>query len=319
MQLKREMPLRFLWKLVRFLILTGISFVLLYPIMYMVSVGFRPSGDLFDPTVIWLPNSLTFENLAESFKAMEYPVVLFNSVKISLVTSIIQVIACSIFGYSFARLKFKGHNFLFGILILTIIVPPQMVTIPSFLQFRFFDFFGIGSLIGVITGKPLQINLVDTLFVFYLPALFGLGIRSGLFIFIFRQFFRNMPKELEDSAYVDGCSILSTYFRIIIPNAGTVFLTAFLFTIIWYWNDYFYAGLFLNKMRTVSTSLYNITSELTNYVSAKSKGTSFTYDPYVFITRIQAACILVITPVLLMYVFLQKYFTESIERTGIVG
>lgn len=282
------------WKIIRFILLLGMCFILLYPLLYMLSMTFRVSEDLYDPSVIWIPKSFTLDNLKLVFEVMEYPTSIRNSLVLDVGSSIIQLLSCAAVGYGFSRFNFRGKGILFGLLVFSIIIPPQILSNPLYLLFN-------------------KYKLLDTVFSFYLPAIFASGIRSGLYIFIFRQFFRGMPSELEDSAYVDGCGPYKTFFRIILPNASAALITVFLFSIVWYWNDFFYTNMFFSNTKTLTTALYNIRSELVT-----STGVSIS-DPIAFNAQLQAGCLLVVSPILLVFVFLQKYFTESLERTGIVG
>lgn len=282
------------WKIIRFILLLGMCFILLYPLLYMLSMTFRVTDDLYDPSVIWIPKTLTFDNLKTVFKVMEYPKSLKNSLIMDIGSSVLQLFSCAAVGYGFSRFEFKGKAFLFGLVIFSIIIPPQILSNPLYIMYK-------------------EYHLLNTVFSFYLPAVFASGIRSGLYIFIFRQFFRGMPSELEDSAYVDGCGPYKTFFRIMMPNATAALITVFLFSIVWYWNDFFYTNMFFSNTRTLTTSLYNITAEL-----AKENGGAVS-DPIAYNAQLQAGCLLVVSPILAVFIFLQRYFTESLERTGIVG
>ena len=144
----------------------------------------------------------------------------------------------------------------------------------------------------------------------YLPALFANGLRAGLFIFIFRQFFRGLPKELEDAAYLDGCSPLKTFLVIMCPNAKSSFLTVFLFSIVWYWNDYYVSSSFFTQNDTVALMLKNLTQQLFDGQAVSVRQ---------IIVWLEAGCLLSITPILVMYVFLQRYFIEGVERSGLAN
>jgi multiple sugar transport system permease protein len=157
-------------------------------------------------------------------------------------------------------------------------------------------------------------KLIDTAWTMYLPALFANGIRAGLFIFIFHQFFRGLPKELEDAAYLDGCSPLYTYVRIMIPNARQSFLTVFLFSIVWYWNDYYVSSSFFTNNDTVALMLKNLNTTL-----AKTLFNNQSVSVRQIIVWLEAGCLLSITPILVMYVFLQRYFVEGIEKSGLAN
>ena len=293
------------WPLFRFVILVGLSFVILYPLIYMISCAFRERGDMSDPTVMWIPRHYTLDIIRETIDAMDFWETLKNTVLLNIGCSLVQVISCAITGYGFARFKFKGKKLLFGIVILMILVPTQVIALPLYTQFRYFGIKGLFS-----------VNLIDSRLTMYLPAMTANGIRAGLMILIFRQFFKGLPRELEDAAYIDGCGPFMTFVRVMAPNAAPAFLTVFLFSVVWYWNDYYVSNTFFTAPKTVALMLTNLDSQL------KIK---LFNDPSVQISLREqivwkeAGCLLSIAPVLLMYVFLQKHFTEGIERSGIVG
>ncbi|MGN0623515.1 MAG: carbohydrate ABC transporter permease [Oscillospiraceae bacterium] len=297
------------WPFFRFLILFGLCFVILYPLIFMISTAFRPSEQMNDPSVVWLPKSLTLDNVKQVWDVMVFDKTVLNTIRLNLVASVLQVITCSITGYGFARFKFKGRGFLFGIVILMIIVPPQITTIPLYLQYAFFK---PEWLVKLLTGGTT--SFINTSWTMYLPAMFANGLRAGLFIFIFRQFFKGLPKELEDAAYLDGCGPFKTYIKIMVPNAKTSFLTVFLFSIVWYWNDFYVSSSFFTKNDTVALMLKNLDANLQQQLFDGQ-----TVSVRQIIVWLEAGCILSITPILVMYVFLQRYFIEGIERSGITG
>ena len=297
------------WPIFRFLILFGLCFIILYPLIFMVSTAFRPDAQMNDPSIVWIPKSLTLQNIQETWDVMKYGATVLNTIKLNLVASILQVITCAITGYGFARFNFKGKGFLFVIVVLMIIVPPQITTIPLYMQYSYFNPLG---LVKLFTGDT--ISLINSGLTMYLPALFANGLRAGLFILIFRQFFRGLPKELEDAAYLDGCGPLKTFIVVMVPNAASSFLTVFLFSVVWYWNDYYVSSSFFNQNDTVALMLKNLTATLQAELFNNQ-----TVGPRQMIVWLESGCILAITPILVMYVFLQKYFTEGIERSGLVG
>ncbi len=300
------------WPVFRFLILFGLCFVILYPLIFMISTAFRPNEQMNDPSVVWLPKSLTWDNIEQTAKVMKVSYwdwnnilgnTVVNTIVMNVIASVLQVITCSITGYGFARFKFKFKGLLFAIVVLMIIVPPQIITIPLFMQFRNFGINGIWTT-----------SLIDTAWTMYLPALFANGLRAGLFIFIFRQFFRGLPKELEDAAYLDGCGPLKTFLVVMVPNAKTSFLTVFLFSIVWYWNDFYVSSSFFTHSDTIALSLKNLNAQL---IQDLFGGQSVSVRQ--IIVWLEAGCIISITPLLIMYIFLQRYFIEGIERSGITG
>ena len=309
-----------IWAFFRFFLLFGLSVVILYPLLNMFTLAIRPVEEISDPLVVWIPRSLTFENIVQAWKIGDgFPICFSTSVLLSLLGSLLSIISCSLAGYGFARFKFKGREVLFALVLATIIVPPQVYLVSQYLDFYQFDFFFIGSIIegiGKIFGGDwnVSVNLIDNYLTLFMPALFGMGIRAGLYIYIFRQFFRGMPKELEDAAYIDGCGPIKTFLRVMAPNASSAFLTVFLFAFVWYWNDYVYIAMFMNRVTTVTAQLLRGTrSEMW------SIGTGASADWHKRSVWTQALCLMGIAPLIIMYAFLQRYFIESVDRTGIVG
>ncbi len=298
-----------------FVLLFGISFIILYPLLYMLSVSFRVPEELFDPSVVWIPKTFTLDNIKAVWDITSYPSAFIRTMSLALLSTVCQCFTCSLVGYGFARFKFKGREVLFMGVLFTLIVPPQAITMPLYLNFVHFDFFGLGSIIQIFTGSKFDISIIDTIWPSTISAFFGLGIRAGLFIYIYRQFFRNMPLELEEAAYIDGCKPFKTYIRVMLPNTGPVALVTFLFSIVWYWNDFFYSALFFNKSRPLSVLVGNLAYILDTYRT--DTGVALTFGQT--LAYLQVACLLFILPLLIMYIFLQRYFTQSIVRAGIVG
>lgn len=298
----------YVWPVFRAIIIFGLSFVILYPILYMISTSLRPQAEMNDPSVMWIPKSIRFENFSEVWTAIDYPGTLWNTLILNIISSVLQVGTCALTGYGFARFKFKGKNFFFALVLLQIIVPVQIILIPQFSQFRYFDIFG---LFNALMGD--SINLVDTNLSMYIPALMCNGIRAGLFIYLFRQFFRGLPKELEDAAYLDGCGPFKTFISVMVPNAASSFLTVFIFSVVWYWNDYYVSSMYFTKANTISLKIDGIANIMSMYLTGEVGVASD------FIVWMEAACLLAITPIVIMYIFLQKYFTEGIARAGLAN
>ena len=296
------------WPVFRFLILFGLGFVILTPLMFMLSYAFRDSKDMNDPTVMWIPRNFTLTVMKQTIDAMgltngffdNNPLV--NTLFLNIGCSICQVITCALTGYGFARFKFKGRNLLFGIVVLMIVVPTQIISIPLYMTFKNFMF-------GTI-------NLIDSMWAMYLPAMTANGIRAGLMIFIFRQFFRGLPKELEDAAYLDGCGPFKTFLKVMVPNAGSSFLTVFLFSIVWYWNDYYVSSAFFTNTKTIALVLKNLDTTLNLAIFNNANAQVSVREKIVWL---EAGCLISITPMLILYACLQKHFTEGIERSGLVG
>lgn len=302
--IRRKKAAEAVFPIFRFIILFGLGFVILYPLIYMVSCAFRERGDMNDPTIMWIPRHFTLDIMKETLDAMGFPNTLITTLFLNVGCALVQVASCAVTGYGFARFKFKGQKLLFAVVIMMILVPPQVIALPLYSQFRYF---GIGEF---------TVNLIDTPLTMYLPALTANGIRAGLMILIFRQFFKGLPREIEDAAYIDGCGPFRTFLQVMIPNASAAFLTVFLFSLVWYWNDYYVSATFFTDTRTISLMLRSLDTEL----KRKLFGTiSAEISPREQIVWKEAGCLISITPLLIVYVFLQKHFIEGIERSGIVG
>ncbi len=293
----------------RWIFILAISYILLYPLFYMISVSVKAPMDFVDTTVIWVPKNFSWHNIVTAFNALDYVKAFFDTVSVEIVSAFIEVISCAVTAYGLARFEFKEKKILSFILILTILVPIPMIITPLAVRMRYLDVFGILGLIGDLIGTDIRPNLLNTPWAFYIPSIFAVGLKAGLFTYMYVQFFKGLPKELEEAASIDGAGPVKTFLSIVIPSSGTIFLTVTIFSIIWHWNDTFLSTMFLSKDYPLSVRLSRITSV---------KAVGDTYDPKT-VGIIMAACLLVILPMLIMYCVLQKQFIKSIDRVGIVG
>ncbi|MBQ5841252.1 MAG: carbohydrate ABC transporter permease, partial [Clostridia bacterium] len=234
-----------IWAVARAVLMLGLSFIILYPLLYMISMSLRPVNEMADPSVIWVPKSLTLDSFKRAVVYLNFQSTLPYTAIVTLASTVLQMASAALAGYGMSRTKFKGQKVLFVLLLLTIIVPPQNIVVSLYRQYRNFNFFGLGYLAAPFNGGlPFTVSLIDSPFSMILPAMFASGIRSGLVIYIYMQFFKGLPKELEDAAYVDGCGSFKTFAYIVIPNMAAVLLTVFVFSIVWYWTDFYYASMF---------------------------------------------------------------------------
>lgn len=309
--IKRKIP-SFFYKLFRFMFIVCMAYVLLSPILIMLSRSLRTSADMLNPSIVWIPSSVTFSNIVEAFRIMDYGNTLIFSGRVVLISTLLTLVSCSMAGYALARYRLKISNFCVAVAIFTIIVPMQTYIIPFFFQFRYFNFLFIGDIYNAITGDILGLN--DTEFAYYLPAILGAGLRSGLFVVMFTQFFRGLPKELEDAARVDGCSEVRTFVQVMLPNSGPIFLVISIFSIVWYWNDYYFGQIMMRNRQMMSTKISMIKALVRAMSETNSWGDGYTETVWVF-----ASALLFILPPLILYIIVQRFFIQSIERTGIVG
>ncbi|QYR22641.1 carbohydrate ABC transporter permease [Paenibacillus sp. sptzw28] len=301
---------RWIWSFIRLVLIAGLSFLILYPILQKISTAIKDKEDLYSPIVVWVPVHFTWDNFKQAIMIMDYWETLVNTFALSISTTILTAITCALAGYGFARLKFKGSNLLFAGVILTILVPPSTILIPLYLNLKDFTLMG---LIPLLTGK--SANLLNTYWPFILTALTANSLKAGLFIFIFRQFFRGIPKEIEEAAYIDGAGVGKTFTRIMLPNALPAIITVLLFSFVWQWNDSFFTTTYLASGKVMSVQLAALPYNLNNL----DRGGSSQLDPF-YLSMVQdTGILLAILPLIIIYFFVQRYFVEGIERTGIVG
>lgn len=295
----------------RFILLFGMCFMILQPILNKISVSFMTERDLFNPIVINIPEHFTTENYALASELMNYPVALKNSILISLTIAILQIAMCTLVGYGFARFDFPLKKFWFACVILVILIPPQTIASSLHLHFRFFDVLGI---IKLVTGDT--INLRGSKLPYYLMSAACMGLKNGLYIYMIRQFFRNIPGDLEEAAYVDGCGMLKTFVRIMLPEAKPILTSCFLFAFVWQWTDGFYAKMFLGGTQLVSTSLSRIVDSLGAYMQ-RILGIKTTISIAYSNCILATGTLMIIMPLIILYLFAQKAFVESISSSGI--
>ncbi|MCR5320414.1 MAG: carbohydrate ABC transporter permease, partial [Lachnospiraceae bacterium] len=202
--LKKEVSKRAA-SILRFILLFGMCFMILQPLLNKISVSFMTEQDLYNPVVISIPQHFTTENYNLAAELMTYKTSLFNSFTISLAIALLQIAMCTIVGYGFARFEFPLKKFWFACVLLVILVPPQTIASSLHLHFRYFDVLGI---ITMIKGEG--INLRGSKIPYFLMSAGCMGLKNGLYIYMIRQFFRNIPVDLEEAAYVDGCGTFKT-------------------------------------------------------------------------------------------------------------
>ena len=172
----------FVARLLMYAFLISVSFVLIYPLLYSFSTAFRIPEDMYDPNVVWVPTRLTFDNIKTILEKISFPTLFSNTLILCVGSALFQVVVCAVTGYGLARFKFKEKGILMFILVLTVILPPQIASIPNFFMMKKFDVFGLISFIENMTGYIIDVKLLDTVWAYFLPAVFGMGLRSGLFI-----------------------------------------------------------------------------------------------------------------------------------------
>lgn len=290
----------FLVTTLKVLVIVGISYIILMPLITVVTNSFFTESDAHNPMVSLIPLEGTLDNFKLSFSRMNYIKTLGHTFVYVIGLTLLQLLICSMAGYGFARFKFPGKSILFACVILTIVIPTHTIMLPLYMTFRNF---GIGGATANLLGSRAPMFIMTAL---------GVGLRSGLYIYIFNQFFRGLPKEIEEAAFVDGAGPFYTWLRIMLPNAMPSVLTCTVFSIVWQYNDTFFARLFsVNSKYLISMKLSSLKASL-EYVDK-------IHDTAVLQIYVYSGVVLALIPVLIIYILLQKRFIEGVERSGIVG
>lgn len=296
----------FLVNLLRAAILIGVGYVILSPVIGIIVNSISSNKDAYNPMVFVLPQFPTLERYALAIERLNYFPTMFRDLIYTLTLTALQLLVCSMVGYGFARFDFPLKKLLFGCVVVMIVIPAHTIMLPLYMTFKNFDPFGI---VSAIKGTP---GIMGTVVPMYIMTLLGCGVRSGLYIYIFNQFFRGLPKEIEEAALVDGCGVWYTYFRIMLINAMPAVITVAVFSIVWQFNDTFYAKLFLiSEDVVISKKISSLQVVIANVDKI--------LDTTIQELYLDAGIVLIILPILIIYLVLQKYFIEGVERSGIVG
>ncbi|MEW6650935.1 MAG: carbohydrate ABC transporter permease [Chloroflexota bacterium] len=280
-----------------YVLLIAISFVYLYPLLFMFVTSIKSPADLLNPMVQWVPTEFYAGNYEKAFRVLNYFNTLMTSLMISIIPSLIQTFVTSLVGYGLARYRFWGKNLVLLLILATFLIPPQNTVIPQMLTYK-----DQGLL-----GNPLALIL---------PAMLAQGYKSAIFILIFYQSFLSLPKALEEAARIDGASDLRIFFTIAVPSALPAFIVSFIFSTVWYWNETFLTVIFLEG--GVTTLPMQLSKFVQAYENLYPPGVVNIFDRLNEAVKMSGT-FLNILPLLVIYFLLQKWFVESIERTGITG
>lgn len=294
--------------LMRTIFLLGIGFYILYPLFIKVMAAFMPEADVYDATVSLVPKNFTWDNFKMVMETMNYPKAFMNTFVLSVMVMLFQIISSILVGYGFGRFDFPCKNLVFILGIFTLIVPPQIIIFPLYLNYVNFDIFGLFT---AITGEKL--SFINTYWPFVFSSLFCTGTQGMMFVYMFRQYFRGVPKEIEEAARVDGAGEFRTFIQIMAPSAVSVTVCVAVLSFVWQWNDIFWTSRYLRGTELLSVNLYTLTADVTSKLGAAE--TNLAYQSILNST----GAILVILPLVIAYLFVQRGFIQSVERSGIVG
>ena len=297
-------------KIGRIVMLSAIGYLVIFPLIYIISNSLKTPEAFKNPLVVWLTTSVSFNSYKLAFQALDYSKSIVSTVVYEIVSAILEVASCAVAAYGLSRFDFKGKKIFMAFLLLMIIVPEQMIVLPNTVSYSDFSFFGITTVVNKIFGTNIRLNILDTVLPFWMPSIFGVGLKSGILIYIYMQFFKGLPKELEEAAWIDGAGPYKTFLSIALPSSSVVIFTVLVFSVIWHWNDYSYAVMYVNENFTTAVKLSDIVTTL--------QGMGY-YNSDVANGIILAACFIFIFPVLLLYITVQNKFIKSIDRVGITG
>lgn len=298
---------KFALAILQIAIIVGVCYVILSPVIGMFVNSISSDKDAYDPMVFCFPKQPTLEKYQRVILRMDYWKTIGRNIVYVLALTGVQVFVCSMVGYGFARFDFPFKKLLFGCVVVTIVLPVHTIMLPLYVTFRNFDPLGLMTLL-----KGGAINLMSTTWPMFILSFLGCGLRAGLYIYIFNQFFRGLPKEIEEAAFVDGAGMWYTYFNIMLKNASPAVITVTVFSLVWQFNDTFYSNLFLISDKVVISKKI---STLQAVIANEDKILELTLQQF----HMHAGIILILLPIVIIYLLLQRYFIEGVERSGIVG
>ncbi len=285
-------------KIVMYALLICISFVFLYPFLYMFINSFMSPEDLLNPAVSWIPSKLYFENYAKAFETLDFAKSFWNSIYISLLAAILQTIVAAITGYGLARFRVKLKGVILILILATFVLPVETLLIPRYVMFNSY-------------------KLIDSPLPMWLSAFTGQGLKSAVFILVFQQIFSSYPVSLDEAAELDGAGKYQVFYKIAIPIAKPAIVLSMLFSFVWYWNETRQSGLYFGEMiKTLPMKLGSFAASYASlYGSAGGADAATSINEAVTLAGTMLSCL----PILIMFIILQRQFVESIEKSGITG
>ena len=283
-----------------YILLISMSVVFLYPFLYMLVTSIQSYNDILNATVKWIPREFSPQNWKYAFDSLNYSTTFLNSFLVSVLSTVGHILLGSLVGYGFARYQFPCRNLLFLLLVFTIIVPVQTLIVPQYMLYS-------------------KLSVIGTSVPLIAPTYLGMGLKGGLFIFLYRQYFLKLPAALEEAAWIDGCSSFRTFWNIAFPSAGSTTLVCTVLSIVWHWHDYFEPSIYLSThdqmlLPQMLPQMYSFLETLTNAATEQAVILKMIFHNGV----VMAGTALATLPLLVMYFILQRWFMQGIERTGLV-
>jgi multiple sugar transport system permease protein len=261
----------------RFILLLGISYIILFPFFSKISASFMSPQDFIQSDVKMIPKFPTLNTYKYLIIENQYFKAMLNSFILSGVCALIQMFVAAFVGYGFAKFKFKGRNLVFLFVMLTMIVPHQILASSFVQKFIYFDIFGIFKATGFYNALGLTQGVYNTYVPLILLSLTGLAFKNGLFIFLMRSYYRGVPDELEESSFIDGYGVFRTFFKIILPISGPMLITIFILAFAWQWTDIFYVNTFLPSSENLLLTSNQFWSVMPETLEVLSTGAGATF------------------------------------------
>ena len=283
------------WSLiVTYIMLTAGAVVTTMPFLWMVSTSVKIDSDIFHVVPQWIPVEYDFANYSDAYRAIDMGRLFANTAFVTVIDVLGQIFLGAMAGYVFARLNFPGKKVVFFSLLATMMVPFEVLILPVFLFVRYFPLAGGNDILG--QGGIGMLNSYSGLIFPNLISVFG--------IFLFRQFFLSFPREIEEAAIIDGCSLAKVFWIILVPNAKPVMGTMALFSFLWVWNDFLWPLVVIkeDRLNTLQLGLSAFNQEV---------GTAW--------AEMMAGSVMVTIPVIFLFLFLQRFLNQGIATTGLKG
>jgi multiple sugar transport system permease protein len=278
---------------ITYILLGLVSIIMVLPFFWMLSTSLKVDAEIFGRTIKWIPSTLDWENYRYIFNDLNMDTLFRNTIYVSVIAVFVQIILCSMAGYAFARLNFRGKNILFLATVMTMTVPFEVLVLPMFILVRHFPLAGGNNLLG--NGGVGLLNSYTGIVFPHLVTVYG--------IFIFRQFFLGFPRELEDAAMIDGANKARIFWSLVLPNSGPVIGTMALFAFLWTWNDLLWPVIVIkqNHLKTLQAGIAIVAQNPSRW------------------GEMMAASVMITLPVVLVFLLLQRFLVQGVATSGIKG
>lgn len=267
-------------------VICACGLIMIYPLIWMVMSSFKPNNAIFSTSTQLIPQNFTLENYVggwQGFGDTSFATFFKNSLFVTVLGTVGTVVSSALVAYGFSRFNFFGKKFLFVVLLVSMMLPAQVLMIPQYIWYQ-------------------QLNWVGSYLPLIVPCFFA---TQGFFVYLMVNFIDGIPKDLDEAAKIDGCSYYTIFFRIILPLMVPALITACIFSFMWKWDDFLSSLLYLNK-----TTMYTVSLALQLFTDPN---TSSNYG------EVFAMSTLSLVPSLLLFIFFQKYMVEGISTTGLKG